>query len=246
MKSLPFKASPIFIEKGDKATLLLHGFTTSPQDLNGLAKFLANSDLTVYAPLLPGHGTSPEDLNKVTYMDWIKATINAYNELREKEYREVYIIGHSMGGLLALRLGELYGDISGLVVAATPIVIKGFLLKLGPLAKRFVKFIKKKGEINPYAYDVWPINGVAELFKLQNLVKNELKSVISPTLIIQGEKDEIVAIESADIIYENISSKIKRKVIINNAGHRVLQKGEVAKIYQLISDFIFEISKMNT
>lgn len=243
---MAFRAAPIYIERGDIAALVFHGFTTSPQDLNGFIRFLANSDYTVYAPLLPGHGTRPEDLNKVSYMDWVNSAIGAYNELLEKEFRSIYVIGHSMGALLALRLGELFGNISGIVSTAAPIILKGIGLKVLPLVKKFVKFVKKKGKISEYAYDVWPINGISELIKLIKIVKKDLKSIISPTLIIQGEKDELVDLESAQYIYDNISSKHKQLIIIENAGHRLLQEGDLAEIYQIIADFIIKNSKERT
>ncbi len=241
---MAFRASPIHIEKSDIATLVFHGFTTSPQDLNGFIRFLANSNYTVYAPLLPGHGTSPEDLNKVSYIDWINSAIGAYNELTEKEYTEIYVIGHSMGSLLALRLGELFGNINGIVLTAAPIIIRGIWLKLIPLVKKFVKFVKKKGNVSQYAYDVWPIHGVGELIKLIDVVKKDLKSVIAPALIIHGDSDNLADPESAQFIYDNINSRIKRLVYIEGAGHRLLQDGDVARIYQIIANFIMNDSKI--
>ena len=211
--------------------------------MNCFIRFLANSDYTVYAPLLPGHGTSPEELNKVRYMDWINSAIGAYNELLEKDFKDIYVIGHSMGALLALRLGELFGDMSGIVVTASPIILRGIWLKMVPLVKRVIKFVKKKGNVSKYAYDVWPINGVSELIKLIDVVKGDLKSVIAPTLIIHGEKDELADQESAQYIYDNINSKYKQLMIIEDAGHRILQDGNVAKVYQTIADFILKNSK---
>jgi len=36
---------------------------------------LAEAGITVYGPLLPGHGTSPEDMAKTTAYDWVRATV---------------------------------------------------------------------------------------------------------------------------------------------------------------------------
>ena len=48
--------------KGKKVALLIHCFTGSPKEFRQMGEYLAKKGISVYAPLLPGHGTSPEQL----------------------------------------------------------------------------------------------------------------------------------------------------------------------------------------
>ena len=241
------EVSPIYIEKGDIAVLMFHGFTSSPQSLEGLAKFLARGNYTVYVPLLPGHGTTPEDLNRVKWMDWISVAEKAYQELRGKDFKRIFIFGHSMGGIIALRMGELHADIDGIITTAAPINIKGFLIKLVPFLKHFVKFIKKKRNKQVrqrfFSYDVWPISAIHELLKLVEVTKRELKSIISPLLLIQGTDDELVPLSAIDTIYSNVSSKIKRRLILEGVGHGIPYSEKAEIVYEEILKFIREVSK---
>ena len=90
-----------------KAILLIHGFAGGSYDYNSL-----NNDLELYNSFdvftftLPGHERMIID--KVTSFVWI---INA-------GYSEVYIIGHSMGGVIASFLASKYKQVKKLVLAA--------------------------------------------------------------------------------------------------------------------------------
>ena len=50
--------------------LVLHGFTGSPQSMRPLAEAMAKAGFTVELPLLPGHGTSLDDMVPTRWADW--------------------------------------------------------------------------------------------------------------------------------------------------------------------------------
>ena len=60
-------AEPFLYEAGETGCLLVHGFTSSPSEMRGLGRYLADRGITANAGLLPGHGTSPADLQGVTW-----------------------------------------------------------------------------------------------------------------------------------------------------------------------------------
>ena len=62
--------------------LLLHGLTATTAEVRLLAEKLHASGYTISAPLLPGHGTRPEELNGTTWHDWAWAAEKAYSTLR--------------------------------------------------------------------------------------------------------------------------------------------------------------------
>lgn len=57
---------PFAFAGGPIGVLLVHGFTGAPQEMRGLGRFLAENGMTVLGIRLPGHGTRPEDLERVT------------------------------------------------------------------------------------------------------------------------------------------------------------------------------------
>src|SRR2546428_9012211 len=74
-------AEPFSAPGGPHGALVLHGFTGSPQSMRGLAKAFAAAGFAVELPLLPGHGTTIEDMATTGWDDWSGTAEAAYQEL---------------------------------------------------------------------------------------------------------------------------------------------------------------------
>jgi carboxylesterase len=94
--------------------LVLHGFTGNPGSMRGLAEALADAGFHVEMPLLPGHGTSIDDMLPTRWADWAGEAEAAYQRLRLRA-SDIVVCGLSMGGALALRVGADHPDVAGLV-----------------------------------------------------------------------------------------------------------------------------------
>src|SRR4051812_47786805 len=89
-------AEPWSAAGGDVGALVLHGFTGNPGSMRGVAEALAAAGFTVDLPLLPGHGTTVEDMMATGFADWIGAAEAAYRDLAAR-CRTVVVVGLSMG-----------------------------------------------------------------------------------------------------------------------------------------------------
>ena len=101
-------AEPYSHQGGPTAVLLCHGFTGCPQSLRPWAEYLAGQGLTVSLPRLPGHGTTWQEMARTRWEDWYAEVDRAFGELQATA-SEIFVMGLSMGGCLALRLAELHG-----------------------------------------------------------------------------------------------------------------------------------------
>lgn len=234
----------------DKATniaiLLFHGFTSTTIEVRPLAEYLQESGYTVMAPLLPGHGTKPEDMLAVRCEDWLDTAESAYHAL-EKEYSKIVVGGESMGALLALHLAAQHPNISGVVVFAPAIHVSGQWR--APLLAPFIKFRPKyylptdvkQPEPNtlPWqGYNVLPIPAAAQFYGLQKLVRHELVSINQPALIFQGKLDGTIDPQGAQTVLEALSSQEKQLIWLENSGHTLLLGSEHAAVYQQTLRFI--------
>src|SRR5699024_9810271 len=87
--------------------LCLHGFTGGPYEIAPLTDFLLeNTNWLVSVPTLPGHGVDLK-LDNVTHKDWLVTAELAYQELAKK-VDTIYLIGFSMGGMIAAALAAKY------------------------------------------------------------------------------------------------------------------------------------------
>ena len=87
------------------AVLLVHGFLASPAEFGDLPEALRRAGLAVRAPLLPGHGTRPDDLADVLGEDHVTAVAEAWDELA-KTYPKVSVVGFSMGAAVSILASE--------------------------------------------------------------------------------------------------------------------------------------------
>jgi carboxylesterase len=93
---------PFLWRGGCTAVLLIHGFPGSPAELRPLARKLHEAGFTVQGLLLPGFGPQVETLPQKRVADWLAAVLAADEALRA-DYEQVWLLGHSMGGALALQ-----------------------------------------------------------------------------------------------------------------------------------------------
>lgn len=101
-------AEPISITEGTRgAILLLHGYMGTVQTVRDLARAFARAGFAVEAPLLPGHGTSAEDLATTTWSDYQACVQAAYQQLAAR-YPRIIVAGLCIGGNLAAWLAAEY------------------------------------------------------------------------------------------------------------------------------------------
>src|SRR6201995_2476938 len=132
-------AEPFSHQGGATGVLLCHGFTGRPQSPRPWAGFLAEAGLSLSLPLLPGHGTSWQEMNRTTSDDWYATAEEALGALRAR-CDEVFVMGLSMGGCLALRLAETHGrDVRGLVLVNPSLAPDTKLFMVAPLLKHVIK-----------------------------------------------------------------------------------------------------------
>lgn len=221
-------AEPFFKKRGKTAALLIHGFTSSPKEFRELGNLLAKNDITVYSPLLAGHGTSPERLSITKYYQWIETVEGALKMLSE-EYNNIYLIGNSMGGNLALVSANKFRKVKGVVTLSAPFffhkekITKYLIL---PILKRIKIFQKKIYPIDmtkinkrTVSYDTIPIRSLNQLVKLIEASKKNLENIKVPLLVMQTKNDRVISNESGPYILEKTKSKKKKLIEIPESWH---------------------------
>ena len=237
--------SAFFWPKGDVAVLCLHGFTATTVEVRKMAGFLSEQGYSVKAPLLPGHGSSAEEMNKTQWQDWYCEAEKSYLELAER-YQDVFVLGESMGGLLTLHLARQHPRISGILLFAPAIQVKN--LWLSKILWPFVPAIKKKppdNDLPQQSYTEFPLRAAASLFELQKIVRKELTQIRTPVRIFQGKHDDTIDPLGALLVYENIASLDKELVIITESCHLILLDKQMPEVQLMTHAFIQAVLKRN-
>ena len=236
-----------FWKGGETGVLLLHGLTATTAEVRPLAKRLLNEGYTVSGILLPGHGTTPENLSQTHREDWIKASEEAYNELKQ-ECSSVIVGGESVGALLALRLASDHPEIKGLLLYAPAMRLAASFLKtvLLVLVSPFVFSVKKKfpkdREGMPWqGYKINPLRTGVQLLKFQWEIKQRLCRIYQPILLIQANLDETVDLRSGDIILRGVQSAVKELYWMEKSGHVVILEKQFEEVLNTTLEFIQKI-----
>jgi len=234
-----------------KGVLLVHGWTSTPYEVRRLGKFLHENGYTVLGIQLAGHETVPKDLEDVEFSKWIEDVKNGFMKLQET-CDQVYVAGTSIGANLALILAEQEKSVAGIVLMATP-----YKMRLERVALFFAKSllffgVKYRKKFYPptfglsttitrlISYQTYPVKSVLEAFKLVQEARKNLAGISQPCLIMQSTHDHIVSRGSMENIYNEIGSKVKKKIYIEKAYHTFISDIKNEHIFQDILNFLEE------
>lgn len=223
-----------------KAVLIIHGFAGGTYDQEPLFFYLQPKlEFDVYNFTLPGHMTNLS--SDVKYTDWISAVDDRINKLLNMGYSKIYVIGHSMGGVLATHAAIKHPEVAKLVLVAPAF---NFLsteedntitkaIKTGP---DIIKTYQVKEVLSRFLKV--SISQVKEFVKLVELSQANPSLLTVPTLIIQGTSDQIVPYKSSEKIYNEMTCK-KWLIEISNVNHDVFYKnGKISNINEEIGKFL--------
>jgi len=218
--------SAFFLEGGTAGVLLIHGFTGAPTEMRLVGDYFHAHGMTISAPLLPGHGTTPADLNNYRWNDWFDHANFALRELQNK-CETVFVAGLSMGALLTLSLAAAQPDIQGIITYAAAIEVNDRRRHLPAFFGRIIRQAPKiKGnwadpsaESLCWSYDSFPSMAAFSLLKQLPRLKEQLALVTCPFLAIYSTGDSTVNAAGVRAAYESVSSADKELFEIQDSGH---------------------------
>jgi carboxylesterase len=239
---------PFLFENPDskKGILLLHGFGASPWEVKDLGTYLSKRGITVYAPLIEGHGTDGEDMEKLRWEDWYDSAEYSYRALSEM-VDEIYVSGISMGADLSLILASRH-DLRGVVPINAPIYLVDKRARL-VWAFKYVKSEYRRDlteEEKDYYYETIPTDAVFELLILIRETQLAVLDVTEPIMIIQALDDETVDPESAKFIDKNVGSEDKKVIWYQKGTHVIIKDEEKEYVFKEIYDMMENGNKLNS
>ncbi|HEY2031892.1 MAG TPA: alpha/beta fold hydrolase, partial [Myxococcales bacterium] len=216
---------------GQDVCLLLHGLTGSPAEVRPVGEALARAGMRSVGPLLPGHGTRPEDLFGKTHLDLLRAAEAALRGLAGA--RRIYLCGLSAGALLATHLAAQAPDIRAVALLAPAVTFSHttwlFAEVLGrlPVAPRVLLpkgardvAVADDRESVAQAYTAVPLSWGRELRLLAASARKLAPEVRAPALILSGGRDRTVSSAGARELALRLGSpKPVRTRIFPASGH---------------------------
>jgi len=236
------KAQSIYMEGNDTAVLLLHSYTSHTRDMKALAESIHQSlGFTCFAPLYRGHGEEAEALIPYTIDDWWEDSLESYQQLA-KQYKQVFVIGLSVGGIFALKLAQQF-PIERVVVMSvpadkSPIQVKqriiDYAIRYKKLENKSVEQIQDElMKFEPLSMDSFER---FQQFLLETM--SDLSVIKSPIAIYYGGRDDAIYEESAVEIAESVSSALIDIKKFENSSHLMTLRKEKDRLYKQIIQFL--------
>ena len=224
--------------------LLVHGFTGSPAAMRPWGEFLNSKGYTVRVPLLPGHGTKPEDLNKVKWQEW-PAKVNFELSELKKSCDTIVLIGFSMGGSTVLNVAASNDELIKAIILVNPMIhVKGVPVEVGYFLSRFQKMrtsvgddIKRPG-FTEWGYDALPTRGVYQLLKMLRITRRNLGAITVPVQLFHSVEDHTLPVSNTEIILAELGSTSKTRIELVNSYHVATMDYDRELIFQNSLTFI--------
>lgn len=236
------KPKAFFLKGGSKAVLLLHSFTSNTADVKKLGRFLNSKNYTCFAPLYKGHGHSAEHLILTSPRDWWESVEGGYNFLKNEGYQNIGVIGVSLGGILALNVGQKM-NVNGIVTMSVP-----YKKDVDSLKKRVLNYAltykqlegKEKQQIS-LELDELETSSFSSLLQFKEYIDLTMKGLLrikKPIRILYGELDEPLYKESAHYIYINVSTHHRSVKGYSNSKHLMTLGPDKEEIHHDILSFL--------
>jgi alpha-beta hydrolase superfamily lysophospholipase len=233
--------------------LVVHGYGEHAGRYEEPAAVLSEHGATVYAVDHVGHGRSAGERVVIEDFEDVVTDVHTVAGLARAAHPElpVVVIGHSMGGLIAARYAQRYGDELAALVLSGPVIgaweLPGRLLALDeipdtPISPSALSRDPAVGAA--YAADPLVWHGPMKRPTLQAFVRT-LETVSRggdvgslPLLWLHGDEDRLVPLDGSRIGVEQLSGGRLTERIYAGARHEVFHETNRAEVFADVTRFV--------
>jgi acylglycerol lipase len=235
------------------AVVVVHGAAEHGGRYAYVAERLLSEGYVTYAIDHRGHGRSDGPRAMIDRFDHLVEDLRLFvaRVTEEQGGRRPFLVGHSLGGAVALTLAIRHGpDIAGLVVSgpavateAVPIAVKTAAAILSALAPRLRVIKIEAGAISRdpevvRAYQCDPLNHndrlpartLAEIMRSMDGMPRQVGALRTPLLLLHGSDDRLCPPDGSRMVHALASSHDKTLKIYDGLYHEVFNEPERAEV----------------
>ncbi len=236
-----------------RAALFVHGFVGSGQNFADLPDRLAERGWRVRVMRLPGHGTSPLDVEEVSADTYMEAVEREARGLAEAHAR-LLLVGHSMGGALAglaaartpaaglALLAPYYGVTHRWYYGLTPeswLRIGRFLLRWTYKGELFMQVNRPEAKGAIQSYQWVPVKALLTLAEVGRRAADPdaLAAITCPVLLVHSRGDVAASPDAAAEAFERMGAEDKQAVWFDRSNHHLLYDYDREEVAQTVLAF---------
>ncbi|HKV42400.1 MAG TPA: lysophospholipase [Blastocatellia bacterium] len=243
--------------------VIAHGFGEHSGRYDAISQWLVSRLFNVTSYDHRGHGQSgglPGHIEKFSdYEDDLEGIMNG---VRARSAGKIFLIGHSMGGLVTLRyLARHSASIAGAVVSA-PLIefavqVPSHKAMIARVGARVIPKLRLDNEIDPAvlsrdpevgrAYAADPLvhhlvstRWFAEASRAMEEVIGLAAAIKQPLLVMHGTDDRLASVDGTKRLFGRIGSLDKELVIYPGFYHELFNEPEKEELYAKVTEWIGE------
>ncbi len=198
-------------ENARASFLLIHGMSTGPADLRGLARHLGDNDCNVWVLRLPELGAVPD---AVSHASWESSLLQAGQRCRmlSRGGGNLHVVGLGYGAALALHLASRLEAINSLVLLAPAL-----MPRVSAVQRQIVRFrLHRLGLFRR----LLGLN--ADLLEGMDAARSSAGRVRVPIYAAQCEDDDRASPDSLRFLQKKAHNRASRFQVFPTGGHAIL------------------------
>jgi alpha-beta hydrolase superfamily lysophospholipase len=245
-----------------KAVLaIVHGHGEHSGRYGNVVGWFVPRGYAVYAFDLRGHGRSPGPRGHIERWDVLREDLQAFLALvhEHEAGRAVFLMGHSLGGLIALEYVLHNSEGLAGVVASGPLLsepgISPFLIALSKVLSRIVPRLALKSGLDttalsrdpavvaayvgdPLVHSFGTARMGAELVRAVEWTQAHAADLALPTLLVHGAEDRLCPPEGSRIFFENVTFADKERQVYEGYYHEVYNDVDKERVLAAVEAWI--------
>lgn len=230
------------VETPTAGVLLIHGLYGSLRDMAEIEVVLRKHKLITRNLLLPGHGGRMREVFAQGWAEWAAEVRAAYRDMR-KQCERVFLVGHSLGGALALHTAA-HEEVAGVVSMCAPLYLHLWTRPLVVATKYLLPWVPPLRENNrvttssPCDMRRPPASHLESMMNYLPILRDELPRIHAPALIMVSRRDQMVPARNGREIYRRIGSREKHLVTFYHSYHVIMRDHDREEVFAKTEAFI--------
>src|SRR5690554_4505761 len=224
------------VDKPKGVVIITHGIALHSVYYRKMAEALNQSGYSVILYDVRGHGKSQGKRGDVKSVFQFTSDLYEIVEHTKLEHRlPIYLIGHSMGGIITKLYATLYDNFDGAIILSSPSNSQklgvfgilpswlfGFLRIKTDFSDDRLSHFPPSDNVDPYALKNFTFRLIIQTLKVGTKhIEKRIQDYKKPVLVLHGSEDKLVSPEMSKHFFDSIKHNDKKLVIIEGGYHNL-------------------------
>lgn len=242
-----------FVENSKGIIIITHGIALHAIYYRKFAELLNEAGYSVVLYDVRGHGKSQGKRGDIkSIYQFTSDLYELVEHVRKSNDLPIYLLGHSMGGVITKVYATLYDNFSGTIILASPFdasnlgifgYLPGWLIGRIRVKTDFsdprLSHFQSSDNVDPYALKNFTVRLILQTLKKGTKhVQKNIDKYTKPTLLVHGTEDKLVVPSSSQKFYQKLPNIDKTLELIEGGYHNLHHDTVTEEVVEKISRWL--------